>query len=363
MTALTDADTEGMYSVSFSPLAQYYQLTYSGPEIPHQSVLSTTDPSFHLLLEDNPHLNTTLKKFDLPQHEYGTIKVDGYTLNYREIRPPNFDGSGATKYPILFHCYGGPGSQTVSKRYSVDWHSWLASEPRLEYITIEVDGRGTGFMGRKTRVGVRGKLGQLESYDQAAAARSSTPPTFLPTYTNNSMWKSKDYVNPEKVALWGWSYGGFLTLKTIESHPGAFPFAMAVAPVTDWRYYDSIYTERYMLTPSSNLEGYQTSSIRNTTALALAKRFFINHGTGDDNVHIQNSLALMDRLVVNGVRNWDSQVYTDDDHSIIFHGGNRAVYWRLAEWLERWFGRKDEGGHVWRVDGELLGFKDGVSGD
>ena len=170
MTPLTDTNKEGYYTVSFSPLAQYYQLTYNGPEIPHQQVLSTTDPTFQILLEDNSHLNETLRKFDLPKYEYGTIKVDGYTLNYREIRPPNFDDSGKIKYPVLFHCYGGPVSQIVEKKFAIDWHRWIASEPKLEYLVVEVDGRGTGFMGRKSRVGIRGQLGVLESHDQAAAA-------------------------------------------------------------------------------------------------------------------------------------------------------------------------------------------------
>jgi len=181
--------------------------------------------------------------------------------------------------------------------------------------------------------------------------------------SNPRIWKSKVYVNPEKLALWGWSYGAFLTLKTLESHPGAFPYAMAVAPVTDWRYYDSIYTERYMLTPAANPNGYRQSAITNTSAMGLAQRFFIAHGTGDDNVHVQNSLSLMDRLTNDGIGNWDSQVFTDDDHSIVFHHGNKAVYWRLAEWLERWFGRKEVGGRVWVVDGEMLGYKVGVDGD
>ena len=169
MTSLTDPDKDGYYKTSFSPLARYYELSYLGPEIPYQKVLSTTDPTFSILLEDNAYLNETLRKFDLPQQEYGTIEVDGYTLNYREIRPPNFDDSGKTKYPVLFFCYGGPVSQYVDKQFNIDWHSWLASEPRLEYIVVTVDGRGTGFMGRKSRVGVREHLGVLESRDQAAA--------------------------------------------------------------------------------------------------------------------------------------------------------------------------------------------------
>ena len=173
LKSLTDSRKEGFYRVSFSPLAHYYQLSYEGPEIPYQSVRSTSDPNFQLILEDNESLNTTLKRFDLPIHVYGTIQVDGFTLNYREIRPPNFDDTGKTKYPVLFHCYGGPVSQTVQKKFGIDWHNWLASEPRLEYIIVEVDGRGTGYMGRKSRVGVRGRLGELESYDQAAAAAYS----------------------------------------------------------------------------------------------------------------------------------------------------------------------------------------------
>jgi dipeptidyl aminopeptidase B len=170
MTSLTNTEKEGFYAVSFSPLAKYYQLTYEGPDIPYDSVLSTTDPTFELILENNSHLTDTLHKLDLPEYEYGVIKVNGFSLNYREIRPPNFDDTGKTKYPVLFHCYGGPVSQTVMKRFSLDWHRWLVSEPRLEYLVVEVDGRGTGFMGRKSRIGVRKQLGKLESSDQAAAA-------------------------------------------------------------------------------------------------------------------------------------------------------------------------------------------------
>ena len=167
---LTDIESDGWYDVSFSPLAKYYQLSYGGPNVPYQLVLSTTDRNFKLPLEDNDDLTQVLKKYDLPKYEYGTIKVNGFALNYREIRPPNFDDSGLTKYPVLFHCYGGPVSQTVEKKYMLDWHRWLASEPRLEYLIVEVDGRGTGAMGREARAGIRGKLGMLESYDQAAAA-------------------------------------------------------------------------------------------------------------------------------------------------------------------------------------------------
>ena len=122
---------------------------------------------------------------------------------------------------------------------------------------------------------------------------------------------------------------------------------MAVAPVTDWRYYNSEYTERYLLTPKEDPTGYNISRVTNTTALSKAKRFFLAHGTGDDNVLIQHSMVLIDKLIKNGVRNWDSEFFPDDDHNIQFHGAYRLIYLRLTEWLQRYFGTKE--GTKWKV--------------
>jgi dipeptidyl aminopeptidase B len=124
---------------------------------------------------------------------------------------------------------------------------------------------------------------------------------------------------------------------------------MAVAPVTDWRFYNSEYTETYMLTPKENPTGYNITAVTNTTALSDAKRFFLAHGTGDDNVLIEHSMVLIDKLIVNGVMNWDSQFFPDDDHDIDFHGAYPVVYRRLAEWLQRYFGTKE--GTNWRTGG------------
>jgi len=189
MTALTDVNTEAWYEVSFSPKAQYYLLSYRGPSLPYQSVLSTRDTNFLLPVENNTVLNDTLQHFDLPQIEYGTVKVQGYTLNYKEIRPPNFVGSGDIKYPVLFAPYGGPVSQEVHKTFGVTWEMFLASEPRLEYITVILDGRGTGFMGRGSRAPIRGQLGILESYDQVAAAEypSRTKTNFPATASDSGV--------------------------------------------------------------------------------------------------------------------------------------------------------------------------------
>jgi len=129
------------------------------------------------------------------------------------------------------------------------------------------------------------------------------------------------------MAIWGWSFGGFNTLKTLEQDAGqTFRYGMAVAPVTDWRFYDSIYTERYMLTPQENGHGYDVSAITNVTALAQNVRFLIMHGVADDNVHLQNSLTLLDRLDLVGVENYDVHVFPDSNHGIYFHNANRIVY-------------------------------------
>jgi dipeptidyl aminopeptidase len=214
------------------------------------------------------------------------------------------------KYPVLFYLYGGPGSQTVDKTFTVDFQAYIAAN--LGYIVVTVDGRGTGFIGRKARTIIRGNLGYYEAYDQIATAK---------------IWADKKYVDASRIAIWGWSYGGFMTLKTLEQDAGqTFSYGMAVAPVTDWRFYDSIYTERYMHTPQHNHEGYDNSSISNMTALHQNVRFLIMHGVADDNVHMQNSLTLLDKLDLAGVENYDVHVFPDSDHSIYFHNANRIVY-------------------------------------
>ncbi|KAL2019800.1 hypothetical protein VTK56DRAFT_9151 [Thermocarpiscus australiensis] len=317
LAPVSDTSAEGYYSASFSTGAGYALLSYHGPGIPWQKVISTpSNPQkYEHTVEENKELADTARKYELPIKIYGTVNVDGVDLNYVERRPPHFDEN--KKYPVLFFQYSGPGSQTVNKRFNVDFQSYVAAG--LGYICVTVDGRGTGFIGRKNRVVIRGNLGRWESHDQIAAAK---------------IWARKKYVDESRLAIWGWSYGGFMTLKTLEQDAGqTFRYGMAVAPVTDWRYYDSIYTERYMLTPQVNGHGYDTSAITNVSALAQNVRFLLMHGVADDNVHFQNSLTLLDRLDLVGVENYDVHVFPDSDHSIYFHNANRIVYEKLSNWL------------------------------
>ncbi len=227
LSAMTDTSKEGYYEVSFSKGAGYALLSYNGPDVPWQKVVSTpgnarngTGAYVHVI-EQNEGLRELTAKHGMPTNVYTNVTIDGFTLHVVERRPPRFDASGRTKYPVLFHLYGGPGSQTVSKRWRVDFQAYVAAS--LGYLVVTVDGRGTGFIGRRARCIVRGNIGHYEATDQIETAKQ---------------WARRAYVDAERMAIWGWSYGGFLTLKTLELDAGrTFRYGMAVAPVTDWKFY------------------------------------------------------------------------------------------------------------------------------
>ncbi|GLA64044.1 hypothetical protein AtubIFM56815_007066 [Aspergillus tubingensis] len=314
---LTDTSKPGYYDVSFSHGTGYALLSYRGPSIPWQAIVNTdTDElKYEETIEDNAGLARMVDSYALPTEIYQNVTIDGFTLQVVERRPPHFNP--AKKYPVLFYLYNGPRSQTVDRKFSIDFQSYVASS--LGYIVVTVDGRGTGFSGRKTRCIVRGNLGYYEAYDQITTAK---------------LWGEKPYVDKTRMSIWGWSYGGFMTLKTLEQDAGqTFQYGMAVAPVTDWRHYDSVYTERYMHTPAHNPNGYDNTSITDMTALQQTVRFLVIHGASDDNVHIQNTLVLVDKLDLAGVQNYDLHFYPDSDHSINFHNAHRMVYERLSSWL------------------------------
>lgn len=340
MTPLTyspnsKGDGDSTYSVSVSKDLRYALVTYEGPNVPTQEMMELPqkmgDSSKSVAVERNDDLKVRLKEYALPTVTYSQVEVDQddegnkIMANAMEIKPANFDPS--KKYPVLFFVYGGPVSQTVKKQFSIDFQKIMPST--LDAIVVTVDGRGTGFMGRKFRAVVRDNLGDYEARDQISAAK---------------LWAKKDYVDETKLAIWGWSYGGYMTLKTLETDGGeTFRYGMAVAPVTNWRFYNSIYTERYMHDPSRNAPGYDSSRIKDGTRLAKSTRFLIMHGTGDDNVHLQNTLVLLDLLDEQNVENYDMHVFPDSDHSIYFHNANTVVYDKLQQWISNAFaGRFDQ---------------------
>ncbi|KAI6784807.1 dipeptidyl-aminopeptidase B-like protein [Emericellopsis cladophorae] len=321
LECLTDPKTEAYYDAYFSTESGYTLLTYHGPKTPYQKIITT--PSlpkdqgpYERTIEENRNLADQARRHALPVLSYGTLDLPhGISVNYLERRPPHFNPSKS--YPILFQQYSGPGSQQVTKKFRVDFQSYVASS--LGYIVVTVDPRGTGFKGRDHRVGVRGQLGVLEAEDHIAAAQH---------------FASLPHVDETRLAIWGWSYGGFTTLKTLEQDAGqTYAYGVAVAPVTDWRFYDSVYAERYMRLPKDNKDGYDESSVHNATALGENVRFLLMHGVADDNVHFQNSLTLLDALDLAGVENYDVHVFPDSDHGIYFHQANRIVFDKITNWL------------------------------
>ncbi|OKL57826.1 putative dipeptidyl-aminopeptidase B [Talaromyces atroroseus] len=307
---VTDVSKPSFYHVSFSSGGGYALLSYEGPHIPWQKLINTpsNQNAFEEIIEENQELANRVERYALPAEIYQNITIDGFTFQVVERRPPHFNP--IKKYPVLFYLYGGPGSQEVTRKFTVDFQSYVAST--LGYIVVTVDGRGTGHIGRAARTAVRGKLGYWEAHDQIETAKT---------------WGKKPYVDKEHMAIWGWSYGGFMALKTLEQDAGqTFQYGMAVSPVTDWRYYDSIYTERYMRTPDHNRDGYERSAISNMSALQQNVRFLVMHGTADDNVHFQNTLSLLDKLDMASVENYDVHVFPDSDHGIYFHNARKMVY-------------------------------------
>lgn len=318
ITSIVPLDKPGYYRASFSDKAGFAIINYDGPGIPNQKLISTPSSAqaYDEVLETNTNLAEKASKHEMPHLLFTNFTAeDGTVLNVVEQRPPHFDPKH--QYPVLFQLYGGPGSQQVDRRFKVNFQSYVASS--LGYVVVTLDNRGTGFIGRKARTIIRKNIGHYEAIDQIACAKA---------------WAEKSYVDADRLAIWGWSYGGFMTLKVLEMDAGdTFKYGMAVAPVTDFRMYDSIYTERYMLTPQLNAKGYESTAITNVTALSQNVRWLMMHGASDDNVHVQNTLTLIDKLDLQGIKNYDVHFFPDSDHSIYFHGANDVVYGKLSQFL------------------------------
>jgi dipeptidyl-peptidase-4 len=231
--------------------------------------------------------------------------ADGVELNAWLMKPADFDPS--RRYPILFYVYGGPGSQTVADSWGGSRYLWHLMLTQRGYLVASVDNRGTGARGRDWRKVVHRQLGVVETRDQAAAAAT---------------FGRMAFVDPARIGIWGWSYGGFMSLNSLFQAPDVYRAAIAVAPVTHWKYYDTIYTERYNGLPQENAAGYDAGSPLSHVQ-GLRGSLLLVHGTGDDNVHFQNSEVLINALVDAG-KPFDLMIYPNRTHSI--SGGMTSLH-------------------------------------
>lgn len=328
---LTLALRDGLYEAAFLADAQYLDLRYAGPGAPWQRLvdmgaLAAAEDAPDAFIEAQPPLSSMAKALahtNTPTKVYRQIAVDGLLLDVVEILPPNFDPR-RFRYPVLAAVYGGPGSKLATKRFRVDFEE--VASATLNCIVLLIDPRGTGNSWRSRRWAA-GRLGHWEPRDVVAVTQRYVA--------------ANAFVDAERVALWGWLYGGYVALKTLEYDGGAvFKYAMAVAPVTNWLFYDSVYVERVMGAPGP---GYDASRVDNVARLARARRFLVMHGTADDNVHIQNLYWLLDRLDLFGVENYDVHFFPDSDHSILYHRASVVVYDKLLHWLgDAFAGRFDD---------------------
>jgi dipeptidyl-peptidase-4 len=279
-------------------------------------VISLRNPNGVIIrtLEDNKAVENKMKEYAMGDIRITKIAGTHDMLNAWMITPPDFDSN--KKYPVLMYQYSGPGSQEVADRFPVGnffWHQMLAEKG---YIIFCVDGTGTGSRGETFRKKTYLNLGKYESDDQIAAAQNIG---HLP------------YVDKDRIGIWGWSYGGFMSSTCILKGNSVFKTAIAVAPVTNWRFYDNIYTERYMRTPQENPQGYDDNAPEKMAA-NLKGRFLLIHGTADDNVHFQNSVMFTTALINEG-KQFESEYYPDKAHGI--SGGNTRyqLYTRMTNFI------------------------------
>ncbi|WP_237143294.1 MULTISPECIES: S9 family peptidase [Porphyromonadaceae] len=307
--------TQGWNNAEFSKSFKYYVNTVSNADTPPVITLYGANGKDIRILEDNAALKETLKDYSVAQREYIQIPAaDGTTqLNAWIMKPVDFDPEQT--YPLLIIQYSGPNSQQVHNSWAIDWTQYLAQEG---YIVACIDPRGTGARGEEFRKCTYMQLGKIESDDMIAAAK----------------WLAeKPYIDPAKVGIWGWSYGGFMSSLCLMKGNDVFSTAIAVAPVTNWRFYDSVYTERFMRRPQDNPNGYDDNSPINW-ADKLKGHLLICHGTADDNVHIQNAYELSEALV-QANKPFDMQIYTNRNHSI-FGGMTRLhLYGKFMDYLNQ----------------------------
>ena len=312
----------GTNSASFSADFTYFINTFSSAATPQEYTLySSKSGKVVKQIKDNDQLAKKLEGYVMSEKEFSTISVNGNDLNMWTIKPKDFDANKA--YPLFMYQYSGPGSQQVANRWNSTNDYWYQMLAQQGYIVVCIDGRGTGFKGADFKKVTQNELGKFEVEDQIEAAKQLG---------------ALDYIDASRIGIWGWSYGGFMSSNALFKGNDVFKMAIAVAPVTSWRFYDSIYTERYMTTPQENPTGYDENSPINHVD-KLKGDFLLIHGTGDDNVHVQNTMRMVEALI-QADKQFEWMIYPDKNHGI--YGGNTRLhlYKKMTDFIHRTLGDK-----------------------
>jgi len=311
-TRLTDG--KGTHNASFNSTFTYFVDNASSAETPNIYTLRTNTGTAVKVLENNAAVAADFKSLNLPKKEFFEFTTsENVKLNGWMVKPLNFDPN--KKYPVLQVQYSGPNSQQVLDSWKIDWEYYLATK---DYVVVCVDGRGTGARGAEFRKCTYQQLTLLETIDQVETAKYLA---------------KQSYIDKDRIGIWGWSYGGTMTLFSMTTGENVFKAGIAVAPVTDFRLYDTAYAERYMRRPQENFKGYDQSSAL-LRASKLQGNLLIIHGSADDNVHAQNTMLFIDKLVA-ADKQFEMQFYTDKNHSILGKQTRRHLYTRMSEFLFR----------------------------
>ncbi len=310
---------KGTNDAEFSATYKYFLLYHSDANNPFtvsiHSNFKKSKLKKPLVIEDNVPLRKRMQEYDLSPKTFMTVKnAEGTDLNAWMIKPSNFDAT--KKYPMLMFVYGGPGINTVNDAWTYGNYFWFQSLAQQGYIVVSVDARGTGYRGREFKHCTYLQLGKYETEDQIAAAKELG---------------KMDYIDASRIGIFGWSYGGYMSSLCITKGADTFKSAIAVAPVTNWRYYDNIYTERFMRTPQENGENYDINSPINHVD-KLKGNYLLIHGSADDNVHFQNAMEMVDALV-KANKQFDFMAYPNKNHGIYGGTTREHLYNKMTDFL------------------------------
>lgn len=307
---------KGTNDAVFSANFKYFLNTNTTANTPQYVTMCNNEGKELYVIQDNKKLLKIMNEYNFSKEEFLKFKTeDNVELNGFMIKPKDFDPN--KKYPVLMYVYGGPGSQTVLNSWGWFNYAWFQMLAQKGYIVVSVDNRGTGSRGEEFKKVTYQQLGKYETIDQINTTKYLA---------------SLPYIDAKRIGIFGWSYGGYMASLCMTKGADNFKAGIAVAPVTNWKYYDNIYTERYMRTPQTNKDGYEDNSPINHTEL-LKGKFLLVHGVADDNVHIQNSMDLITALVNNN-KQFEMQFYPNSDHGI--HAGRNTrlqLYTKMTDFI------------------------------